>query len=147
MISILNRLILSSKPVPQYICNKLYVKNLHSTSDKPHTMATNIVWMDLEMTGLNVFTDKILEVSCLITDQDLNIVAEGPCFAINQPKEVLETMNEWCMKHHNESGLVDKCLKSQITTEQGEQLILDFLKKQVPKGKCPLAGNSVYMDR
>ncbi|XP_061389031.1 probable oligoribonuclease [Musca vetustissima] len=110
-------------------------------------MAANIVWMDLEMTGLDVLSDRILEVSCLITDKDLNVISEGPCFAINQPKKVLDTMNDWCIKHHNESGLVEKCLKSQITTEQGEHLILNFLKEQIPKGKCPLAGNSVYMDR
>ncbi|XP_073820104.1 probable oligoribonuclease [Musca autumnalis] len=147
MISKLNKIIFNNKLIPQYLCNKLKVENIHSTANKSHAMATNIVWMDLEMTGLDVMTDNILEVSCLITDKDLNVVAEGPCFAINQPKEVLDNMNEWCIKHHNESGLVEKCLKSQITTEKGELLILDFLKSHIPKGKCPLAGNSVYMDR
>ncbi|XP_036324127.1 probable oligoribonuclease [Rhagoletis pomonella] len=109
--------------------------------------STAIVWMDLEMTGLNSITDKIIEVACLITDKDLNILTEGLNFAINYPKETFEQMNEWCTKQHNESGLIQKCLKSDITPDHAESLILDYLQKHVPKGKCPLAGSSIYMDR
>uniref|UniRef100_A0A0A1X7D4 Probable oligoribonuclease n=1 Tax=Zeugodacus cucurbitae TaxID=28588 RepID=A0A0A1X7D4_ZEUCU len=130
--------------------------NLHSVSKLTANMETApklladksaIVWMDLEMTGLNSISDKIIEVACLITDKDLNILTEGLSFAVNHPKEVFEQMNEWCIKQHNESGLVQRCLESDITHDRAETLLLDYLQKHVPKGKCPLAGNSIYMDR
>lgn len=108
---------------------------------------TDIVWMDLEMTGLDIEKDKILELSCVITDKDLNVKSEGPCFAINHPQEVYDNMNEWCMKHHYESGLVDRCKNSQVKPSQAEELLLSYLKKNISERKCPLGGNSVYMDR
>lgn len=150
MISLLNKLFTANKI---FLHKTLPIKHLTTTSRETQKMTSNqdfctdIVWMDLEMTGLDVVKDKILEVSCVITDKNLNVIAEGPCFAINHPEKVFQEMNDWCIKHHNESGLVEKSLKSQITNEQGEQILLDFIKKHVPKGKCPLAGNSVYMDR
>lgn len=153
MISILNKLLTTNKKYPQHLIKSLAVRTLTTGSRETQKMTSNqdfstdIVWMDLEMTGLDVIKDKIIEVSCLITDKNLNVLAEGPCFAINHPEKVFQEMNEWCIKHHNESGLVEKCLKSQITNEKGEQLLLEFLKQHIPKGKCPLAGNSVYMDR
>ncbi|XP_017031603.1 probable oligoribonuclease [Drosophila kikkawai] len=108
---------------------------------------TDLVWMDLEMTGLDIEKDKILEVSCIITDQDLNVKSEGPCFAINHPQEVYESMTEWCIKHHNESGLVSRCKSSSVKPDQAAELLLSYLKENIPQRKCPLAGNSVYMDR
>ncbi|XP_030369372.1 probable oligoribonuclease isoform X2 [Scaptodrosophila lebanonensis] len=94
------------------ISNTKRLLNLSSTQHKKMSYNnigyTDIVWMDLEMTGLDITKDKILEVSCIITDKDLNILSEGPCFAINHPDEVYQNMNEWCMKHHFESGLVDR---------------------------------------
>lgn len=132
------------KPKNSLHCN--FAKNM---SKKSFTLEdeSHIVWMDLEMTGLDVINDKILELSCLITDKDLNILVEGPSFAINYPANVFENMNDWCKKHHIESGLVEKCLKSQITQKQAEDIVLDFLKQNIPERKCPLAGNSIYMDR
>lgn len=118
-----------------------------STCGKFGGERSDIVWMDLEMTGLNLDKDVILEVSCIITDKLLNIKSEGPCFAIKHPEHVYETMNEWSMKHHNESGLVDRCRTSDVMPDQAENLILTFLKENIPERKCPLAGNSVYMDR
>lgn len=153
MISKLSKLFHTNKTIPQQIFKNLAIRNLTTTLQQQQKMSptqdsyTDIVWMDLEMTGLDVMKDKIIEVSCLITDKDLNVLAEGPCFAINHPVSVFEEMNDWCKQHHYESGLVEKCLKSQITNEQGEQLLLEFIKQYVPKGKCPLAGNSIYMDR
>lgn len=148
MISKLNRLICNNHILTHILPKATTSKFVSTINAKEMTIHDcDIVWMDLEMTGLDVLNDKILEVSCLITDKDLNILAEGPCFAINHPNHVFENMNDWCKKHHKESGLVDKCLKSQITTAQGEQMILDFFKRHIPKRKCPLAGNSVYMDR
>ncbi|XP_020811269.1 probable oligoribonuclease [Drosophila serrata] len=108
---------------------------------------TDLVWMDLEMTGLDIEKDKILEVSCIITDQELNIKSEGPCFAINHPQEVYDSMSEWCIKHHNESGLVSRCKSSSVKPDQANDLILSYLKANIPQRACPLAGNSVYMDR
>ncbi|XP_039953069.1 probable oligoribonuclease [Bactrocera tryoni] len=137
--------------------SKFQCENHHSKLSKlsvnmenvPRLLAdkSSIVWMDLEMTGLNSISDKIIEVACLITDKDLKVLTEGLCFAIKHPKEVFEQMNEWCVKQHNESGLVKKCLESNITPERAEKILLDYLQKHVPEGKCPLAGNSIYMDR
>lgn len=115
--------------------------------EKGRLLTSNIVWMDLEMTGLDVQKDKILEVSCLITDKDLNIVAESPTLVINQPEELLSSMNEWCVKHHGESGLTEAVRNSTISTEKAENLLLEFLKTYIPEKSCPLAGNSIYMDR
>eukprot|EP00099_Drosophila_melanogaster_P023418 NP_651184.1 uncharacterized protein Dmel_CG10214 [Drosophila melanogaster] len=108
---------------------------------------TDIVWMDLEMTGLDIEKDKILEVACIITDQDLNVKSEGPCFAINHPQEVYDSMNEWCMKHHYNSGLIDRCKSSDVNLEEASNLVLSYLEKNIPKRACPLGGNSVYTDR
>lgn len=121
-----------------------------TTMARSHSAAgsdTDIVWMDLEMTGLDIEKDKILELACVITDKDLNVKSEGPCFAINHPQEVYDNMNEWCMKHHYESGLVDRCKNSQVKPKQAEELMLSYLKKNIPERKCPLGGNSVYTDR
>ncbi|XP_017140507.1 probable oligoribonuclease [Drosophila miranda] len=118
-----------------------------STSKSVADVETDLVWMDLEMTGLDVDTDKILEVSCIITDKDLNIKSEGPCFAINYPEDVYKNMNAWCMKRHYESGLIDRCRSSDVTPDKAGDLVMSYLQKNIPKGKCLLAGNSVYMDR
>ncbi|XP_053945215.1 probable oligoribonuclease [Anastrepha ludens] len=141
---------IKSFPFKSAYSKRYYTLNLTDKMECAQKLVANesaIVWMDLEMTGLNSITDKIIEVACLITDKDLNILTEGLNFAIKYPKEVFEQMNEWCVKQHNESGLVKKCLQSDITPEGAETLLLDYLKKHVPKGKCPLAGNSIYMDR
>ncbi|XP_075147429.1 putative oligoribonuclease [Haematobia irritans] len=135
-------------PLYKLICRNIKTKaSIYSIQDSQKMKSTDIVWMDLEMTGLDVFNDKIIEIACLITDKDMNIIAEGPCLAINHPIEVFETMNDWCKKHHNQSGLVERCLQSKITTIKAEELIIDFFKHNIPRGKCSLAGNSVYMDR
>ncbi|XP_067618077.1 probable oligoribonuclease [Eurosta solidaginis] len=133
------------------ICRKQYSPSNYTTKmESGHKLIADesaIVWMDLEMTGLNSINDKIIEVACLITDKDLNILTEGLNFAINYPKETFAQMDEWCKKHHHESGLIKKCLESDITPARSEELVLDYLKKHVPKGKCPLAGSTIYMDR
>lgn len=143
------------RAITSIISEPLY-ENYHSNSKVavnmkavPKLLADEsaIVWMDLEMTGLNPISDKIIEIACLITDKDLNVLTDGLSFTINQPKEIFDQMNEWCIKQHGESGLVEKCLKSDITLERAESMLLVYLQKYVPKGKCPLAGNSIYMDR
>ncbi|CAH1636604.1 unnamed protein product [Spodoptera littoralis] len=109
--------------------------------------AKRIVWVDLEMTGLNVEKDHILEIACVVTDDDLNIVAKGPNIVINQPDSILNEMNDWCIAQHGESGLTEASRQSKITLKDAEQQVLDFVKSHAPEKKCPLGGNSVYMDR
>lgn len=100
------------------------------------------------MTGLNVRTDKIIEISCLITDNQLNYVAEGPTIAINYPKDVFDNIeSEWVRNEHTSNGLIEECLQSQIGLEKAETMVLDFLKEYVAEKSSPLAGNSIYMDR
>lgn len=120
------------------------VKNM-STSQSSNQ--SDIVWMDLEMTGLDADKDKILEVACIITDKELQIKSKELCFAINHSADVYENMNEWCIKHHTESGLIDKCKQSNVQPDQAEGILLSFLKEYIPERQCPLAGNSIYMDR
>uniref|UniRef100_A0A182MQU6 Probable oligoribonuclease n=1 Tax=Anopheles culicifacies TaxID=139723 RepID=A0A182MQU6_9DIPT len=107
----------------------------------------NLVWIDMEMTGLDVDKDRILEIACIITDSKLNILAKGPNIIINEPETVLDAMADWCKDHHAKSGLIDAVKKSPHTLEQAEQQVLDFVKQYCPERSCPMAGNSIYMDR
>lgn len=99
------------------------------------------------MTGLDDTKDHILEAACLVTDENLNIVAEGPSIVIHQPSSILESMNEWCIKTHTESGLVEASRQSKIRLESAENEILDFVRQHTNPGECPLAGNSVGEDK
>jgi len=107
----------------------------------------NLVWIDLEMTGLNPDTDKIIEIATIVTDSELNILAEGPQFVIHQSNEALDAMDEWCTEHHGKSGLTARVKASNISCEQAEQATLEFLKQWVPEGAAPLCGNSIGQDR
>ena len=107
----------------------------------------NLVWIDLEMTGLNPDTDKIIEIATIVTDSDLNILAQGPEFVIHQSNQSLDVMDEWCTKQHGKSGLTDRVKSSQISCANAEQATLDFLKEWVPAGVAPLCGNSIGQDR
>ncbi|XP_016853624.2 oligoribonuclease, mitochondrial isoform X1 [Anolis carolinensis] len=106
-----------------------------------------MVWVDLEMTGLDIERDHILEMACLVTDADLNLVAEGPNLIIHQPDEVLEGMSEWCKEHHGKSGLTRAVRESAVSLCEAELEFLSFVRQQTPPGLCPLAGNSVHADR
>jgi oligoribonuclease len=108
---------------------------------------SNLIWLDLEMTGLEPITDVILEIAIIITDSDLNIIAQGPVLAISQSDETLDNMNPWCVEHHGESGLTQRCRDSNISLLEATQQSLDFVKKWVPKGKSPMCGNSIGQDR
>ncbi len=114
---------------------------------KQHISDDNLVWMDLEMTGLEPAQDTIIEIATIVTDSELNILAEGPCLAIHQPDEVLDGMDEWNRKHHGESGLIDRIRATTTTMQEAEQATIDFIQQYVPKGKSPLCGNSVHQDR
>lgn len=106
-----------------------------------------LVWLDLEMTGLNVEKDVIIEIATVVTDAQLNIVAEGPAMAIYYPDPFLAEMDEWNVKHHTKSGLITAVETSTITPEMAEQLTLDFLRQHVEPGVSPICGNSVWQDR
>lgn len=107
----------------------------------------NLIWIDLEMTGLDTFNDVIIEIATIVTDKALNILAEGPTIAIHQPDSVLDAMDEWNTKQHGGSGLVKRVQDSQYSVEQAEQKTLDFIKQYVPEGKSPMCGNSICQDR
>lgn len=106
-----------------------------------------LVWMDLEMTGLDPDRERIIEIAVLVTDGDLNLLAEGPELVIHQPDEILAGMDEWNRTHHGESGLVDRVRSSTLSELEAEAQILAFLKEHVRERQAPLAGNSVHQDR
>lgn len=150
-------------------------EQFRQASIAPKAMS-KIVWIDMEMTGLNPHTDRIMEIACIITDNNLNVLAENPSIVIHQPDSLLDTMNEWCktthakvreietlskgksfakstnfvtlILEHLQTGLWKECQESKISETEAEQLVLNFLKENdVKPSDCPLAGNSVYMDR
>ncbi|XP_013384064.1 oligoribonuclease, mitochondrial [Lingula anatina] len=106
-----------------------------------------IVWVDCEMTGLDVDNDHIIEIACLVTDGKLNIVAKGPNLIIHQPDHIMDNMNDWCKEHHGKSGLTQAVKDSQISLQQAEKEVLAFVQDHTPAGSCPLAGNSIHADK
>jgi len=111
------------------------------------TDTLNLVWMDLEMTGLEPETDTILEIATIITDSELNTVAEGPALAIHQPDAVLDAMDHWCRKHHGKSGLTRRVRVSTVSMADAERQTLDFIRLHTPERTSPLCGNSIHQDR
>ena len=107
----------------------------------------NLIWIDLEMTGLDPDNDVIIEIATLITDADLNILAEGPTYAVHEPDSILDTMDEWNTNQHGKSGLTQRVRDSKISPAQAEAETIAFLEKWVPKGKSPICGNSICQDR
>ncbi len=113
-------------------------------------MAVNdlrLVWLDMEMSGLNPEKERILEVAVVVTEPDLTLVAEGPVLVIHQSDEILAGMDKWNTSTHGRSGLTDKVRTSTLTEEQAEDILLEFLAPLVPKGASPLCGNTISQDR
>ncbi len=106
-----------------------------------------LVWIDLEMTGLDVNKERIIEIATLVTDGDLNIVAEGPELVIHQSEELLAAMDEWNTSHHGDSGLTARVRASSVSEQDAEEQTLAFVAEHCVKRKCPLAGNSIHHDR
>ena len=106
-----------------------------------------LVWMDLEMTGLDPDRDVIIEIATIVTNDQLAIVAEGPAIAISQPAERLAAMDEWNRKHHGASGLIEKVRASRVTAGEAETATLEFLMQHVEKNASPLCGNTIWQDR
>jgi oligoribonuclease len=107
----------------------------------------NLVWIDLEMTGLEPQTDRIIEIATIVTDADLNILAEGPVLAIHQTDELLANMDEWNTSHHGQSGLIQRVKNSKINEAEAAQQTIAFLSPFIAKGVSPMCGNTICQDR
>jgi oligoribonuclease len=109
--------------------------------------ASHLIWLDLEMTGLDPDRDLIIEIATIVTDKDLNVLAEGPVFAVHQSDEVLAAMDDWNQKHHGASGLIDRVRASTVSDADAEAQTLAFLQQWLPEGASPMCGNSIGQDR
>ncbi|WP_131669693.1 oligoribonuclease [Psychrobacter pygoscelis] len=124
-----------------------------ATTDHPNKIKIKnqgkkgLVWIDLEMTGLDTQNDDIIEIATIVTDEDLNVLAEGPVFAIKVSDQKLNAMDDWNTKQHGQSGLIDRVRRSSVTLEQAEAETIAFLSKWVDAGKSPMCGNSICQDR
>ena len=109
--------------------------------------ANHLIWLDLEMTGLDPMTDVIIEIATIVTDSQLNLVAEGPALAIHQPEQALARMDDWNKEQHGKSGLLERVRHSPYDTHAAENITLEFLQRYVPAKKSPMCGNSICQDR
>lgn len=109
--------------------------------------SSNLIWIDLEMTGLNPVTDRIIEIATIVTDSNLNILAEGPVIAIHQSDELLALMDDWNKNTHGKSGLIERVRQSTVNEQQAEQQTIEFLKQWVPANSSPICGNTIGQDR
>ena len=110
-------------------------------------MSAHLVWMDLEMTGLDPDSERIIEMATIITDGELNTIAEGPVFAIAQPQSYFDAMDEWNQTHHKASGLLDRIAAEGVAEREAEAVTLAFIEQHVAKKEAPLCGNTIWQDR
>ena len=117
------------------------------STNKETDLSNNLIWIDLEMTGLDTQNDQIIEIATIVTNEDLIEIAEGPVLAIRQQKETMDAMDEWNTRQHAASGLTERVLESGTTLEDAERQTLEFLAAHVASGASPMCGNSVCQDR
>lgn len=111
------------------------------------SLQDNLIWIDLEMTGLNPDQDTIIEIATIVTDSQLTILAEGPVIAIHQPVEIMDAMDDWNTRQHGRSGLTKRVLDSGVSMAEAEERTLNFLRDYVAQGASPMCGNSICQDR
>ncbi|KAH7712237.1 oligoribonuclease [Aphelenchoides avenae] len=116
-------------------------------AQKNANLSDRIIWVDCEMTGLDIDKNRLVEIACIVTDGQLKQLAEFGPVAIQQPPEVMQDMSEWCQETFAKNGLLERIKTSEHTEQAAEQMVLDFLREHTEKGKCPMAGNSIHMDR
>ena len=109
--------------------------------------SSNLIWIDLEMTGLDTVDDSIIEIATIVTDKHLNEIAEGPVLAIGQAQATMDAMDEWNTRQHGETGLTARVLESDVTVESAEARTIEFLAAWVDEGASPMCGNSICQDR
>ena len=107
----------------------------------------NLIWIDLEMTGLDTIKDRIIEIATIVTDKNLNIIEKGPVIAIKTPEEAINNMDEWNTNQHNKSGLVERIKNSSYTYTDAQEITIDFLEKYIDKNKSPMCGSGICQDR
>lgn len=117
------------------------------TTNKEVKKPSNLIWIDLEMTGLDPNKERIIEIATIVTDCDLNVIEEGPVMAVNQPTALLDAMDEWCTRTHGASGLTQRVKDSKVTVAEAEAATLAFLRRHIAEGASPMCGNSVHQDR
>ena len=118
-----------------------------NANEKKSTSSDNLIWIDLEMTGLDTVSDRIIEIATIVTDKQLNELAEGPVLAIRQSQSRVDAMDEWNTRQHGKSGLTERVLASDITAADAEKRTLEFLAGWVESGVSPMCGNSICQDR
>jgi len=117
------------------------------TTQTESDASRNLIWIDLEMTGLDTNNDQIIEIATIVTDENLNELGEGPALAIGQPPAVMDAMDEWNTRQHGASGLTERVLASEVTLAEAERLTIEFLAEHVAPGESPMCGNSICQDR
>ena len=123
------------------------MSDMSQVTPSPQCNDSNLIWIDMEMTGLDPETCVVLEIATIVTDAQLNILAEGPVLAIHQSDEVLANMNEWCIDVHGKTGLTQRCRESKISAVDAQAQTIAFLSQWVAPGKSPLCGNTIGQDR
>ena len=118
-----------------------------AATTNPNSDPLNLIWIDLEMTGLSPERDRIIEIATVVTDKDLNVIAEGPMIAVHQSDELLDGMDEWNTRQHGGSGLTERVRQSLVTEAEAELATIEFLRQWVPAGSSPMCGNSICQDR
>ncbi len=118
-----------------------------SKSENETNLSANLIWIDLEMTGLDTANDSIIEIATIVTDENLNELAEGPVVAIRQAQSTMDAMDDWNTRQHGESGLTERVLKSAVSMKAAERRTIEFLGDWVTSGSSPMCGNSICQDR